>query len=98
MGVDKGSFHDNGTYVNAIAYFWKPTVTVTFIPNGGTVSPKQKTVVIGEQYGTLPTPVWQGHTFLGWYDANTTSARRIYSTSTVLIDTPHNLYARWEVI
>lgn len=40
--------------------------TVTFNPNGGTVSPTSQPVVYGRAYGALPTPTRTGYTFAGW--------------------------------
>ena len=44
--------------------------TVTFNPNGGSVSTTSKSVTYGDSYGTLPTPTWSGHTFRGWNGRN----------------------------
>ena len=41
------------------------TYQVTMDPNGGTVSPKVKTVTMG-QPANLPTPVLKGYAFQGW--------------------------------
>ena len=48
---------------------WKaPTYTVTFNPNGGTVTESTLTVTKGHTLGdTLPTPIKEGDEFLGWY-------------------------------
>ena len=43
---------------------------VTFDANGGTVSTTSKTVIYGKEYGELPTPTWEGHTFRGWNGKN----------------------------
>jgi len=46
---------------------WTPnTYTVSFDPNGGSVSPTSKTVTFGSAYGTLPTPIRANYTFTGW--------------------------------
>ena len=42
------------------------THTVTFNPNGGTVSQATKQVTYRKPYGTLPTPTRAGYTFKGW--------------------------------
>lgn len=53
------------TAVYSIDYY-----TITFDSAGGSaVSPRQ--VVVGDAYGTLPTPTKAGYTFLGWYDGTT---------------------------
>ncbi len=44
--------------------------TVTFDPNGGSVGTTTKSITYGDNYGTLPTPTWSGHTFLGWNGKN----------------------------
>jgi len=43
--------------------------TVTFSPNGGSLSAayRTKTVTKGGTYGALPTPTRSGYTFAGWY-------------------------------
>ena len=43
---------------------------VYFDANGGTVTTDTKTVTIGSNYGTLPTPTRDGYTFLGWNGKN----------------------------
>ena len=66
-------------------------VTVTFNPNGGSVSTTSKTVTVGGAYGTLPTPTRTGWTFEGWYDGST----KITASSTVTRTTAHTLLAHW---
>jgi uncharacterized repeat protein (TIGR02543 family) len=60
----------------ARSYIPGPTITVTFDPNGGSVSPSSQTKRYGWTYGqngnsgkneTLPHPAFPGHTFDGWY-------------------------------
>jgi len=49
---------------------WTPDTgkyTVTFNPDGGTVSPETKTVDKNTAVGTLPTPTKEGYTFGGWF-------------------------------
>ena len=66
--------------------------TVTFDPNGGTVSPRTKKVYFGEAYGDLPTPVRSEYTFVGWYDSEN---RRIRATTIVQKTSAHTLTAKW---
>ena len=48
---------------------WTPNqYTVTFNPNGGSVSPTTKTVTYDSAYGALPTPTRTGYTQTGWTD------------------------------
>ena len=44
--------------------------TVTFNPNGGSVSPTTKSVSFRKPYGSLPTPTKSGYTFKGWNGKN----------------------------
>lgn len=41
-------------------------VTITFDPNGGTVSPRTQKIVKGSDPSNLPVPVREGYTFKGW--------------------------------
>ena len=68
--------------------------TVTFDPNGGTVSTTNKTVTVGDTYGTLPWPTRTGYTFDGWYTAKT-GGTKITATSTVKTSDGTPLYAHW---
>ena len=68
---------------------------VTFHANGegATVNPTEK-VYIGEStMGTMPTPVWSDHTFLGWY-TEAVGGTRIREDATVTDDM--DLYAHWQ--
>ena len=44
--------------------------TLTFDPNGGSVSTTSKTITYDDTYGDLPTPTRTGYTFIGWYGSN----------------------------
>ena len=70
------------------------TVTVTFDPNGGSVSPTSKTVTYGSAYGTLPTPTRTGYTFDGWYTVSS-GGSQVTSSTTVTTASNHTLYAHW---
>ena len=60
----------------------KWVVTVTFDPNGGTVTPVSKEVTVGESYGDLPTPVREGYDFTGWimYDQAIYTVNHLWQT------------------
>ena len=72
----------------------KPSYTVTFNANGGTVSEASKQVTYNSTYGTLPTPTRDGYTFEGWYTSST-GGTEVTSSSTVSITGSHTLYAHW---
>ena len=59
----------------------KSTLTISFDANGGSVSPRSKTVTWGSTYGTLPTPTRTGYTFNGWYTAIAVGNKVISSRS-----------------
>ena len=68
------------------------TYTVTFNPNGGSVSPTSKTATYDSSF-SLPTPTWDGHTFSGWYNGSTkvTSGTWKYTTGMTLT-------AHWDAV
>ena len=58
---------DGSTVVKV--YYKRKTVTVTFNPNGGTISGSSANVTVTGRFGTTltpPTPVKTGYTFSGW--------------------------------
>jgi uncharacterized repeat protein (TIGR02543 family) len=67
--------------------------TVTFNPNGGTVSPIGRNVNHGAAVGTLPTPVRAGYTFTGWFTYATGGTQ--ISASTV-VSAAATYYAHWQ--
>ena len=79
---------------------WKANqYTVTFDPNGGTVSTTSKTVTYGETYASpkaLPEPTYPGHTFDGWYTEKT-GGTRVTEDTVVTVTKDHTLYARWHL-
>ncbi|MCI6572756.1 MAG: BspA family leucine-rich repeat surface protein, partial [Firmicutes bacterium] len=52
------------------AHWKEATYTITFNPNGGSVSPTTKNVTYNSTYGDLPTPTKTGYTFNGWIGKN----------------------------
>jgi uncharacterized repeat protein (TIGR02543 family) len=74
---------------------WTEGYTMTFDPNGGTVSPTTKVVKYGQQYGTLPTPTRAGYTFTGWWTAKADGGKKVVSTTVCYASAGYTLYARW---
>ena len=68
--------------------------TVTLDANGGSVSPASKSVTLGGNYGSLPTPTRLGYTFTGWYTAKT-GGTRVYNYGNLVSSASHILYAHW---
>ncbi len=72
-----------------------PKCTVSFDTNGAGISYDSITVVKGQKYGTLPEPEWEGHRFLGWYDA-VEGGNEITADSVCNVSGTQTLYAHWE--
>ena len=66
--------------------------TITFDVNGGDELDTDTLVVTYGSYCSLPTPVWIGHTFLGWYSENTK-----YNSGTWATASNITLTAKWEI-
>lgn len=75
---------------------WTASVDVTFDAQGGTVFPPSQSYVVGSEYGSLPTPEYEGHEFDGWYTAPS-GGTRIFASSVVSVAYPV-LYARWSSV
>lgn len=72
--------------------------TLTFNPNGGTVTPTSKNFEYNSAYGTLPTPTRASdaqytYTFAGWYTAATGGTQVTAATKMAAKDT--TVYAHW---
>ena len=72
--------------------------TLTFNPNGGTVTPTSKDLEYNSAYGTLPTPTRASdaqytYTFAGWYTAATGGTQVTTATKMAAKDT--TVYAHW---
>lgn len=89
------SWNNLGYVDSALVYFTIYTDrTLTFDPNGGTVSPTTKSIIYGGTYGSLPTPTRIGYTFSGWYTAKSDGTK---ITADTIVNTTDNqtLYAHW---
>lgn len=70
-----------------------PMQTVTFDPDGGECDPLSARYVIGETYGTLPTPTKDGFALIGWFDADT--GERVKAKYEVPDQATRSLVASW---
>ena len=94
------TYTDEAGIKNDITFYadWTPNqYTVTFDPDGGTVSESTREVTYDKTYGgssaeDLPIPVLTDNTFLGWYDAE---GNRVYKYSVVKTASNHTLTAHW---
>ncbi|MBP5787877.1 MAG: InlB B-repeat-containing protein, partial [Kiritimatiellae bacterium] len=73
---------------------WTDRQTVAFDANGGTCDTETKTVNIGEKYGAMPTAVWEGHLFMGWFNAEE-GGKQVTANHTVSAVAARTLWAHW---
>lgn len=75
--------------------------TITFDPNGGSVSPSSKTLTMGTALTNMPTPTRNGYTFQGWAmdkidpDGSGVSVTTIIAEGVWTFDKDTTLYAHW---
>ena len=67
--------------------------TLTYNPNGGSVSTTSKSINYGATYGTLPTPTRTGYDFNGWWTAASGGTQVTASTTMGAANT--TIYAHW---
>ncbi|MCG9967590.1 S-layer homology domain-containing protein [Pelotomaculum terephthalicicum JT] len=78
--------------------------TVTYDPEGGTVTPATQTKLFQSAYGKaadgmtsepMPTPGKAGYVFDGWYNGDNGTGDQITDTTAVDTTSNHTLYAKW---
>ena len=69
-----------------------PKYHITLNPNGGTVSPTVINVDQESNIGEIPTPIWEWHTFNGWY---TESEGGVEVTSSYVPTGDIEIFAHW---
>lgn len=82
------SYNDDYT---ATASWTKNTYTLTFV-SSGSLPWDSKQVLFGAQIGSLPTPTWKGHKFLGW----SIDGIEIMTTTVYNWGTDKTAIAKWE--
>ena len=73
------------------------TYTVTLDANGGTVSNGSLKITFGQNYGNLPTPTREGHTFQGWFTAKS-GGTQVTAGTAMTTASNHTLYAQWSTV
>ena len=68
-------------------------ITVTFNPNGGSVSPTSKPYSPTKTYDSLPTASRTGYDFDGWYTSSSGGTK--VTTASTVPTTAHTLWAHW---
>ena len=84
----------NGATVTFYAQWSINSYTLTYNPNGGSVSPTSKSLTYNSAYGTLPTPTRKGYTFTGWFTAASGGTK--VSESTKMGAGNITIYAHWK--
>ena len=75
---------------------WLENPYIVFFESGdGVVEKTSEVVYYNTAYGKLPTPVLEGHTFVGWYTAKKDGVL-VTSESIVEVAEHHTLYAKYE--
>lgn len=87
---ESGDYHDCVLTVSAR----RRTFTLTFDPQGGTVSPESKVVTYGLPCGELPRPVKSGWAFVGWYTEKAGGDKITPETNYTLVKNM-TVYAHW---
>lgn len=96
QSVSSGSSVAKNTTVTITVSKGKKPISVSFDANEGSVNTSFKTVYKGSSYGSLPTPTRDYYDFEGWY-TSLSGNTKISSSSTVILDTNHTLYAHWKL-
>ena len=78
------------------AYYEPIEYKLSFDANGGTCQVNSKTICYGDAYGELPTPVYEGYTFMGWYTEKE-NGLLVKSESKYLLMEDSTVYAHWQV-
>lgn len=85
-----------GKEITLYAKYEPNTYTITFDPNGGTITTPTKNVTYDSTYGTLPVPTKPDYDFIGWF-TDPTGGTKIDQDTVVKITENQTLYAHWEL-
>ena len=91
-GTPTADYAKSGSGATRIT-FTATTLKLTYNNNGGTGC-NTKSVMTGEAYGELCTPIREGYKFDGWYTAESGGTKITASTS-VSNNSDHTIYAHW---
>ena len=92
-GTPTADYAKNGSGAARITFVSTTTLKLTYNNNGGTGC-NAKSVITGEAYGELCTPIREGYKFDGWYTAESGGTKITASTS-VSNNSDHTIYAHW---
>lgn len=86
--------NQNGAVVRLYAVWTPMEFTISYDPNGGSVTTDFFHVTYGDTFGELATPRRVGYEFVGWF-SNRQNGIQIHEDTVVTADSPTTLYARW---
>ena len=88
---------EDGGVVDLFAVWQLVSMKVTFDPNGGSLGTASATAVVtnGFAYGTLPTAVREGYSFVAWTSGRRADSPVVTAASIVTNAADHALYAQW---
>jgi uncharacterized repeat protein (TIGR02543 family) len=96
-GLEKTSYSVFTANTTVYARWAIKTWTITFNPNGGTITIMSGTTGTGWKLSSLPTPAARtGYTFDGWYTSDTDGDK--VTTAYVFDGTVTTIYAHWKPI
>ena len=79
--------------------FWarwsQDSVTITWNPNGGTVSPGSSVFVPGSYFFNLPIPTRSGYAFEGWFDTSAEAGGNLITHESIVPSSNTTFWARW---
>ena len=87
--INKGSYGDR-----EYKAIWEAnSVKITLDANGGSCDKESITVKYNDTL-SLPTPTWDGHTFMGWYNGD----NKVYASDACRFKEDVELTAKWDAI
>jgi uncharacterized repeat protein (TIGR02543 family) len=93
--IDAGTKYGFSKNTKVYARWAANKYTLTFDPNGGTVSVPSKKVTFNGKIGNLPTPKCTGHSFQGWYTGKV-KGTKIGTTAKYRHSKDISVYAHWK--
>ena len=92
-GTPTADYAKSGSGAARITFVSTTTLKLTYNNNGGSGC-TTKSVIAGETYGELCTPIREGYRFDGWYTEES-EGTEVTSTTAVSSTSDHTIYAHW---
>ena len=95
LKIESNYVHNTDEDITVYAQWTPNKYTMTFDPNGGSVSPNSKQGTVDAAIGTLPTPTRPYYTSLGWFTAKS-GGTQITEEYIHVTDSAVTVYAHWK--